>query len=301
VLHYTAIFDGYGFGFEYADPKFVAKRNNLRTFQSHPKWKTKPGTYSDDTQMQVALAELMLRQPLPSTWSLGDIAQSFLSTFRRDPRKGYAGAFYDFLARVQTPAEFLKGIRPYSDKSGAAMRAPVLGLLKEEQGVIDAAYLQGCLTHATRAGLEAAAASALLTHYTYHHIGPKADAGAYIEELIPGWGWADGWVTPIQEKGFQHVRAAIGAIQRYDSASAILKHIVSLTGDVDTSAAIAAPAVFFCSEIENDIPDTLSRCAENGDYGYDYLKNLGEALISKFPSKWTGVGEEDLIGELFGA
>jgi ADP-ribosylglycohydrolase len=299
MLQYTAIFDGYGFGFEYTSAEFTAKRNNMRTYQSHPRWKTKPGVYSDDTQMQMALAELMLRKPFPSSWSLGDVAAAFVECFKRDPRTGYAGGFYDFLVKIKTPAEFLMNIRPSSNKSGAAMRAPVLGLLADEFQVMDAAYLQGSLTHATPVGLEASAAAALLTHYTYHQLGPKADVGAYIEERVPGYHWHEGHALPVGSEGWEHVKAAIGAIQEHDSASTILKAIVGLTGDVDTAAAICAPAVYYSPEITNDIPASLIKGAENGPYGFDYLQDLGARLEAQFPRS-PQVEDEDLIGDLFG-
>lgn len=283
MLHYTAIFDGYGLGFEFAPDAFVANHNNMRTYQTHPRWETEPGTYSDDTQMQVALAELMLQKPRPSTWTPYDVARAFLDTFKRDPRKGYAGSFYDFMVKAKSPWAFLEGIRPHSDKSGGAMRAPVIGLLPDEQQVIDTAMFQASLTHATQNGMEAAAAAALLTHYIYHQIGPKAEVGKWIERRLPGMPWSDGWNQRIESPGYQHVMAAIGMVQTYDSASTLLQSLVALTGDVDTAAAICAPAAYYSPEITNDIPDSLILATEDGAYGFGYLFDLGEKLEAQFP------------------
>jgi hypothetical protein len=56
--------------------------------------------------------------------------------FKRDPREGYAGRFYDFLRRVRDGAQFLAEIQPTSDKSGAAMRAAPIGVYPTVDEVI---------------------------------------------------------------------------------------------------------------------------------------------------------------------
>ena len=59
-LLFGAIGDAYGFCFEFASAEFVAANNDLN-YHQHPEFSsTIPGVYSDDTEMQLALAEFML-------------------------------------------------------------------------------------------------------------------------------------------------------------------------------------------------------------------------------------------------
>lgn len=57
-LIYGAIGDAYGFGLEFAPAERVARDNNL-IYLGNDYWNTPPGCYSDDTQMQLALAEML--------------------------------------------------------------------------------------------------------------------------------------------------------------------------------------------------------------------------------------------------
>ena len=123
-----AIGDAYGAGFEYAKKPFIREHNNLQNYYQHPKHKTlKPGSYTDDTQMSIAIAESLLEE---EEWTPPIIANKFIEVFKRDEREGYAHNFYNFLKITKTGKEFLENIRPYSEKNGAAMRSVPLGYLE---------------------------------------------------------------------------------------------------------------------------------------------------------------------------
>src|SRR5205085_8147585 len=109
MLLELAIGDAYGAGFEYAGRPNLGDPRQARYVQ-HPRHRgTRPGMYTDDTQMSLAIAELLVEG---ARWSPENIAAKFVEAFHRDPRTGYAGGFYDFLRRTRSGEEFLANIRP---------------------------------------------------------------------------------------------------------------------------------------------------------------------------------------------
>jgi ADP-ribosyl-[dinitrogen reductase] hydrolase len=304
MLVEMGIFDAYGAGFEFASSKFVAKNNDVEDYHVHPKWRGVPGRYTDDTQMTLALAELMLRAP-PLVWTHYLVARAFVSAFKRDPREGYASRFYGLLTTMQTGWDFLKVIRPHSDKSGGAMRAPVLGLLPDIDQVIQAARFQASLTHCTQVGMDAAVVAAVMTHYCYYRIGPRDMLPEYLGEIFLCFRLDNPWHGLVGDPGNQHVHAAMTALIENDSMVDILRACVAFTGDVDTVAAIAAPAASFCDDIDQTLPAALVDGLENGPYGRDYLDGLDDRLLAKFPRpvdppEEKTDGGEDPIMDLFG-
>jgi ADP-ribosyl-[dinitrogen reductase] hydrolase len=269
MLVEMAIGDAYGAGFEYVDPKIVASQNHLRAYLRHPKWKGQPGRYTDDTQMTIGLAELMLRKA-PKEWTHYDVARAFVTVFKRDPRTGYAGKFYELLQQMQTGWDFL-------------MRAPVIGLLPDVKQVMEVARFQASLTHCTQLGMEAAVASALMTHYFYYRIGPRKDLPHWLGLRCLHIGFAKVWTGFVGSPGDEHVLAALTAIMENDSLEAVLKACIDFTGDVDTVAAIAMPAASFCDEISQNLPAVLLDNLESGKFGRDYLDMLDDKLMEKFP------------------
>ena len=112
MLLELAIADAYSAGFEYSDPKFVVAHNNLSGYVPRPRHSIKPGYYTDDTQMSIAIAEVLISQ---QPWTQEVLANSFITAFKRDPREGYASGFYQFLSKIETGIEFLAKIKPHSD------------------------------------------------------------------------------------------------------------------------------------------------------------------------------------------
>ena len=162
MLLEIAIGDAYGAGFEYGDPKVVRTRNTATHYVQHPRHPGKPGRYTDDTQMSLAIAEAMLSE---LKWGREYLADKFVEAFKRDERTGYARGFHDFLTSVSDGEEFLRLVDGRSDKSGAAMRAAPIGLYPEIREVIHRSTVQAKLTHDTPDGTNAGIASSLLAHY----------------------------------------------------------------------------------------------------------------------------------------
>ena len=276
MLLELAIGDAYGAGFEYASPDVVRRLNDATRYVQHPRHRaTRPGMYTDDTQMSLAVAEALVSG---ERWSREHLASRFVEVFHRDPRTGYAGGFYSFLQEVHSGEEFLARIRPHSDKSGAAMRAAPLGVLPTIGEVIDRCRIQAALTHDTPDGIHAAQASALMTHYCLYDLGPLTRVGAFLAGQVPGQ-WAIPWSGKVGSKGWMSVRAAVTAVRRNTSLTALLRDCIAFTGDVDTVATIALAAASCSRDYEQDLPENLIAGLENGPYGRDYLIDLDRKLL----------------------
>ena len=60
MLLELAVGDAYGAGFEYVNKQLITQFNNLGRYVKHPRHSTRPGNYTDDTQMTLAIAEAIL-------------------------------------------------------------------------------------------------------------------------------------------------------------------------------------------------------------------------------------------------
>jgi ADP-ribosyl-[dinitrogen reductase] hydrolase len=285
VLIELAVGDAYGAGFEYADPDFVATHNTLEGYVQHPTHSgVRPGAYTDDTQMTIAVAELLISG---GPWTAKRLADQFVGVFKRDQREGYADGFYRLLREVGDGAEMLLRLNPDSDRSGAAMRAGPTGLLPTVSDVLHYAAVQARVTHATPAGIEAAQAAALAVHYCHFELGPVAEVGRWVDQQLQSHGGAGGWSQPwrgkVGARGWMSVRAALTAIttDTSGSLSEILRTCVAFTGDVDTVAAMAMAAASRSQEITRDLPRVLHRNLEGGPYGMAYLRDLDAHLLSQ--------------------
>ncbi len=61
MLLELAIENAYAAGFEYVSSQIVQDGNNLSGYVQHPRHQIKPGCYTDDTQMSIAIAEILIR------------------------------------------------------------------------------------------------------------------------------------------------------------------------------------------------------------------------------------------------
>lgn len=273
MLLALAVGDAYGAGFEYADEMIV--HNDLTGYVQHPRHNIKPGCYTDDTQMSIAIAETIVSQ---AAWTPQVLASNFVTAFHRDPREGYAKKFYSFLREITDGEEFLEKIHSSSDKSGAAMRAAPIGIYPTPEKVIEATTIQAAITHNTPDGINAAVAAALMSHYFLYKLGDKQHLADFITSFVAGE-WSSPWQGQVKTYGLMCVRAAITAVLRNDSMSSLLQDCIAFTGDVDTVAAIALAAGSCSQEIRQDIPSHLIAGLENGVYGRDYLLELDKQLM----------------------
>ena len=277
MLLEIAIGDAYGAGFEYVSTAIVREQNDLSGYIQHPRHGTKPGQYTDDTQMSIAIAEAIVSG---EEWTPLMLANRFVTAFKRDPREGYAGRFQEFLGRVEDGEQFLAEIHPDSDKSGAAMRAGPIGVFPDIEEVIFRCGLQAAITHNTPDGIHAAVAASLMTHYFLYDLGPKAHLGAFLEQYVPG-NWSEPWRGKVGHQGLMSVRAAVTSVMTNASLRDLLRHCIAYSGDVDTVAAIALAAGACSAEIAHDLPDPLLLQLENQTYGRDYLLALDRQLLAR--------------------
>jgi len=278
MLIELAIGDAYGAAFEYVKPAHIRKFHTLEGYARHPRHGLAPGSYTDDTQMSVAVAEVLLDEP---SWNRQAFADGFVRAFKRDPREGYARGFQKFLEGIEDGTAFLREIRPDSDKSGAAMRACPIGLLDSVGRVVEVAELQAKLTHDTRDGVNAAVAAALSAHFFAYRLGPPEELGAFLVENVDG-AWDAEWVGEVGHKGWMSVRAAITAIGHNRSLSSLLRECVDFGGDVDTVATIALGAASMSEDYAQDLPQALVDGLENGPFGRDFLSALDRRLLERF-------------------
>jgi ADP-ribosylglycohydrolase len=276
MLVEIAIGDAYGAGFEYADAT-RSRPNDLSRYWQHPRHGIAPGAYTDDTQMSLAVAEALIEHGAAATPL--QFIEKFVLAFQRDPREGYAGAFWEFLKGVQDATDFATRIRAQSEKSGAAMRACPIGVLPDIPSVLAVAERQARTTHDTDGGARSAQAVALATHYFVYRLGPKADLGRFLDAHVPG-DWSRPHRGKIGPSGMTAARAAVTAIMAEGSLSALLRACVSYTGDVDTVAAIALGAASQSSEYVHDLPEHLVTGLEDGPWGLDYLRDIDARLAA---------------------
>jgi ADP-ribosylglycohydrolase len=276
MLLELAIGDAYGAGFEYAPQDLVLRYNTGKEYIKHPRHPIRPGSYTDDTQMSLAIAEALVAG---DRWTPPNLAARFVEVFKRDPREGYAQGFYLFLQEVTNGEEFLTRIRPDSEKSGAAMRAVPLGILGSPAVVMDRATTQARITHATAEGVTSACVAALMSHYFLYDLGTKANLGKYLANLVPG-PWAGPWHGKVGPRGTMAVHAAVTAVMAHRRLSDLLQACVAFTGDVDTVATIALGAAAHSREYQHDLAPSLFEGLENGPYGRDYLFGLDRRLLA---------------------
>lgn len=276
VLVELAVGDAYGAGFEDADATYVVAGNDLSRYVSNPLWPLVPGRYTDDTQMSLAIAEAIV-DGIP--WTPTALAGKFVEVFKRDPRPGYTTWFYEFLTRINSGAQFLAEITPSSTKSGTAMRAAPIGVMPTIDEVSAKAALQAKITHDSPEGVNSARAAALMTHYFLYRNGSTDDLGAFLTQYVPGQ-WATPWRGRVDQQGPSCVRAAITPIRQSHSLSDLLRRCVSLTGDVDTVAAIALAAGSCSTDLEQDLPTHLIDQLESSRYGRHHLTHLDQRLLT---------------------
>jgi ADP-ribosyl-[dinitrogen reductase] hydrolase len=277
VMVELAVGDAYGACFEFADPAAVEAGNDLSGYPVRRDSAVRPGSYTDDTQMSLAIAETIVAD---RPWTPQTLADSFVEVFKRDPRVGYTRWFDQFLTRIDSGAQFLAEISPLSDKSGAAMRAGPIGVFADISQVLAYAQRQAALTHRTPGGTDPACVAALMTHYFLYQLGPKAELGQFIEDHVAG-DCTTPWQGPVGSEGWMCVRAALTAIHDSRSLSELLYRCVAYTGDVDTVAAIALAAGSCTFELAHDLPQHLVTQLENGTYGREYLSRLDQQLLAR--------------------
>lgn len=274
MILFGAIGDAYGAGFEFAEREKINHFNNVTAYQTHPIFPEIKGRYTDDTQMSIALAELLISN---KEWTKENIANSFVNTFKRDPRRGYAKRFYNFLSEITSGQELLEKIINKSSRNGASMRAYVLGVLPNEAELIEKCTLQAEITHATDEAINSSIAIALSSHFFLYSKGTRTDLIEYLNDILANH-WTGTWEGEVEMSGKETVEATLSVITSELSLMEKLKMSVNYGGDVDTVASLALAISSLDPETKNDLPEFLTSELENGDFDRDYIIELDKRL-----------------------
>jgi len=279
MLLVIAMADAYGAGFEFTEADYIEDNHCLT--QYHQPWlEIRPaGSYTDDTQMSLAICELMLNENKP--WDQQLVAEYFLKTFKRDPRQSYSDNFYHFLLKTKTSSEFVENIYAHSVRNGSAMRSVPLGLIKDKDEMLEKARIQASVTHDTHEGIIASQAVALAVYYFVNRLGKKDGLFEYVC-LQTNEFFIEDKVDRTECDAIDTIDAVLTVLSQSSSLTEVLDRAIKLGGDTDSVATIACGIAFFCDEYINDFPDFLERDLENNDYGKDYLMELNTKLLTTF-------------------
>lgn len=269
--------DAYGAGFEFEKPENIDLFNTLSTYRKHPKYDSIYATYTDDTQMAIAISELLLEN---LEWSEENIANKFVEVFKRDPRRGYSSRFYKILEEVNSGKELLETLVPYSNRNGAAMRSYPLGVIKDELEVIEKCSSQAKITHNTSEGIISSQIIGLAAHYFIYEKGLKNDLEAYLTDKL-SLNFDFKKQSTLKMEALPTVRTVISLVLQHKEMTSCLLDAVSLGGDTDTVASLALAILSLSKESINDLPKWLYNDFENKIYGKNYLIGLDKKLFEK--------------------
>ena len=301
--------DAFGVGFEL----LMNRKKVRRKFQfdyyyiGGSGWKR--GQYSDDTQMSMAVAELLISK---KEFNELNLANKFVEVYRRDPHFGYGSIRYN-LKKAKNGAELLKTVRGNSWGNGACMRATPIGILSNLKKAVQYAKINAKVTHNSPSAIASSVCIATATHYFYYNLGKPEKVFNYCINACRGIdGESIKYFEAVRDmkkfdsallfgeknkecgvpvNGMRTAGAVLYIISRfYKNPSETLKEAVLLGGDTDTTASMCLGIIAMKTGI-NKLPTFLFRDLENKRYGRDYLIELGgklELFSKNFGKKFEG-------------
>lgn len=297
-----ALGDAFGAGYEFAfkeRSKFHDVDINNYRKHNNPNFNHKQGMYTDDTQMSIGVAKLLVSG---KQFNHINLANSFVDTYKQDPIKGYARGFQAFLNSISDGNDFLSKIRPDSKRNGAAMRAVPIGLVNDLEKVIKYAKINAHLTHNNSKGISSSVAVALLSHNNFYNgenpnikkdiipIIEKIDeeTANYLQEVSQMKEFDAELLFGIKHKdkgvpcnGMRTAGAVMHILYNYNTPKDILIESVRLGGDTDSVASIAL-GIHMINDSFDNLPKPLYDKLTNYKFGKDYLLELGNKLNEKY-------------------
>ena len=289
--------DAYGMAREYVKtsehPEHVSECLKFERYLAHPSYhKLAPGTFTDDTQMSVGVAEVLIEKGVVATTE--DFYAAWFRCFKRDPRDGYSRAFQAILEEATTVDHLKLLIKPTSNANGAAMRSVPLGVIENVKALVMTAGIQASTTHATYGGVLSSIAVALMSHYALYDrrsFSSMLRWGVQYSEVFEHF--REPWVGPVQEAskdgkglgvGLNTAWAVHTLLTTETSLMGILRKTIEWGGDTDSVAAIAwgIASARYPDEV---LPEFLERDLEaktSGKYGPTYLRELGHRLMEAY-------------------
>lgn len=267
-------------------------------FHQHPTYhKLSAGCYTDDTQMSIAISEILQRwefwrrTPNSSPTSESFLRQ-FFYTFKNDPRDGYSRKFQEILEKSASIDELAERIIPDSRQNGAAMRSVPLGVVDIDQ-ILDIAREQAIVTHNTPEGIASSQAVALMSHFALQTdysfsdlVKWGCDQGLMLfdsfKEDWEGRVKADAADPNCPGTGVKTAHAVCTLLKNEKSLMDIMRKTLEWGGDTDSVASIAW-GIASARYVNENIPAFLEQNLEpGGKYGPRYLKQLGSGLMNRY-------------------
>lgn len=264
------------------------------------------GTYTDDTQMMIAVAESLVAC---RGFDGADMARRFVACY--EPRRGYGGGTVRALQALRrgepwdrVGAQLFDGTGSFGN--GAAMRAAPLGLLYHDdpaelrrvaeqasaithahplgrEGGVLLAYAVACALQCHKAGgLEPDGFLADLQAFLSPDAAPLRDRLQRVGELLRTQPDVETVVQTLGNRAsaITSVPAALYAVLAHpDSFRDAVVYAVSLGGDTDTIGAMAGAVAGACHGVEA-IPEEWLAALENGPKGRDHVRKLAEDLLT---------------------
>lgn len=303
ILLMIAIGDAYAAAVEFIEKspdimkEHVSRALDFDSYLQHPYHNDLvPGAYTDDTEMSVANARVLINYDYPFTRL--QFAQAYLNEFiRGNMRRGYAGGFHKFLSEISDGKEFLDKINSNSDKNGAAMRSVPFGVMCSIDEMLNAVTMQAEITHNTHAGCFSARAIALMSHFALYRTEDLSGLENFVMAYLPledakKYGdifyepWDNGPVTKRDNYPISvtTVHAVYHLLKKYNSYLDIMKRLIVWRGDTDSVAALAWGIFSARDSGDYDIPAFMYQELESGSdkTGVKYLSRIGEELMNKY-------------------
>lgn len=294
-----ALGDAYGRPFEFNTPEFIKKFNTGKQYliRSVEETDTLFGTYTDDTQMSIAIAELLFK--LDSGIDLEKIAEKFVYTYQRDPHMGYSkrmyAAFNAATGKINPGKVFFNSCMTENivNSNGSVMRSVPLGVLSNEGAVVRAAQMQSLVTHCSCDASMGSQLIALTSHYFYYRKHGGDLSYKNFEEYMDAFEFFDYMelcLTAFLNRPDQipcDARTTVGAVLftlfKAKTTTEILTRSVAYGGDVDSVASITSGLGALKDNIKIDYDKNIILGLENGKYGKDYLCKLDRNILEAFP------------------
>jgi ADP-ribosyl-[dinitrogen reductase] hydrolase len=269
--------DAYGAGFEFSSREKIRTHNTLKAFVAHDLG-IPAGHYTDDTQMTIAVAEVLLDG---AEFTSQFFADAFVRCYKRNPRPGYAKGFQALLDQCADGTSLRETIRPHSRRNGAAMRAVPLGLIGDVERLKETAQAQAVVTHDTPEGIVSAQIVALMAHVLLYERAALQDIPKLVERQT-GFLLANDWNAEVECDALQTLHAVNTTLLRNRRLSDLLMDAVNFGGDTDSVAAIAMGLASLSREYTHDIPAQLAQDLEDGPYGRTFLQSIDASLQERF-------------------
>lgn len=285
----TFVGDALGMPFERQSPDAIPERVEMVSARLGR------GTYTDDTQMMIALAESLLDRGAIEADSLG---RAFVAEY--DPRRGYGSGTRTVLALLADAVPVADAATQAFDGggslgNGAAMRvAPIaVRYARDPVALLDAARTSARVTHAHPIGIDAAVVQTIAIAAALRGENPllAARAVARTPELRAGLTLAARLVcdgSPPEavaaalgtgSTGHESVPTAIYAAVTQPGFEDAVTFAVRCGGDTDTIGAMTG-AIAGAREGASSIPQRWLDALEDGAKGRSHVERLAERLVS---------------------